>query len=266
MFHKIALTLFFILMPLPVSAWEGSWQERPEVSALFESAGVAGTFVLYDRESGRMTGHDRARAETRFLPASTFKIPNSVIGLSVGAVADVDEPLPYGGGPQMVKAWEKDMGLREAIKVSNVPVYQELARRIGPERMRAEIRRMGYGNGEIGSQVDLFWLEGPLKISAVEQVLFLSRLAGGELPQSREAQARVREILLVESGPGWSLYAKTGAAMRVQPGIGWWVGWVEKGGRIYPFALNMDLNDFDADGPKRMTLARAALKASGILD
>ena len=32
------------------------------------------------------------------------------------------------------------MSLRDAIKASNVPVYQELARRIGLERMRANVR------------------------------------------------------------------------------------------------------------------------------
>ena len=258
-----ATLLAFMLLFCSAPAWGQQWQDSPEIAALFEKAGANGTLVIYDVEAGRLIGYNQERAWTRYLPASTFKIPNSVIGLSTGVVADVDEALPYGGKPQMIKAWEKDMGLREAISISNVPVFQELARRIGPERMRAEIQRMGYGNGEIGSRVDLFWLEGPLSISAVEQVLFLARLARGELPQSREAQEQVREILLVENGPDWALYAKTGTAMRARPGIGWWVGWLEKGDKIYPFAVNLDLNDLDTDGPRRMELARAAFKLLG---
>ena len=79
---------------------------------------------------------DEARAKKRFTPASTFKIANSLIGLDVSAVKSVDEVLPYGGKPQRIKEWERDMGLREAIKMSNVAIYQELARRIGIERMR----------------------------------------------------------------------------------------------------------------------------------
>lgn len=111
----------------------------------------------------------------RFLPASTFKIPNSLIELSVGAVRSVDEVLPYKGPSQpFVKAWAKDMGRREAISLSNVPIYQELARRIGLDRMRENIVRMDYGNKEVGASVDSFWLSGPLKISAVEQALFLA--------------------------------------------------------------------------------------------
>ncbi|MDR1038202.1 MAG: class D beta-lactamase [Deltaproteobacteria bacterium] len=266
MFGKVTMIMVIVFLASPASAWGQHWKDQPEISGLFEKAGVTGTFVVYDHEAGRLTGHNQAMAETRFLPASTFKIPNSVIGLSVGAVADVDETLPYGGKPQLIKAWEKDMGLREAIKISNVPIYRELARRIGLERMRSEVQRMNYGNGDVGSQVDSFWLDGPLSISAAEQVLFLDSLAKGELPQPKEAQAAVRDILRIESGPDWSLYAKTGTSMRKRPGTGWWVGWLENGDKIYPFAINLDINDLDTDGPKRMDLARASLKLLGLME
>ena len=33
----------------------------------------------------------------------------------------------------------------------------------------------GYGNRKVGSQVDLFWLDGTLRISADEQVEFLKQ-------------------------------------------------------------------------------------------
>lgn len=75
------------------------WQDSPEVAQLFKNAGVNGTFVLYAVTAQRLIGHDQARAEKRFVPASTFKIPNTLIGLSVGAVKNVDEVLPYGGNP-----------------------------------------------------------------------------------------------------------------------------------------------------------------------
>jgi beta-lactamase class D len=118
-------------------AQAADWEENPQVSDLFRSAGVSGTFVLYDVTAQTYRGHDKTRAERRFVPASTFKIPNSLIGLSVGAVKSVDEVLPYKGDPQpIIKAWAKDMGLREAIALSNVPIYQELARRIGLDLMR----------------------------------------------------------------------------------------------------------------------------------
>lgn len=240
------------------------WQESPAVAQLFREAKLRGTFVVYDVAADRYTGHDRARAETRFAPASTFKIPNSLIGLSTGAVKSVDEVLPYGGKPQWMKAWERDMGLREAIRISNVAIYQELARRVGLERMQAGVRQLGYGNGEIGQVVDRFWLDGPLAISAMEQTGVLARLAQGRLPFPEEAQAAVRQITLLEQGPGWQLHGKTGWADSSTPAIGWWVGWVKQDDKVYAFALNIDMSQL-SDAPKRIELGKASLKALGLL-
>ena len=251
--------------PAPAPAQALRWRQEPAVEILFRRAGRPGTFVLYDRERGLMRGHDRRRAETRFTPASTFKIANSLIGLSVGAVANVDEVLPYrSNDPPFSPAWERDMGLREAMAVSNVPIYQVLARRIGLERMHQGVVRLGYGNEQIGTQVDRFWLRGPLAISAVEQTLFLNRLARTGLPFPTAAQRAVADITVVERGEGWVLHAKTGWQNGPGAGVGWWVGWVEKGERVYPFALNLDLGG-RADADLRQSLGRAALKATGVL-
>ncbi len=255
-------TLVILLLASPTSALE--WQDSPRVTQLFQDANVHGTFVLYDVTAQRVIGYDATRANTRFVPASTFKIPNTLIGLSVGAVKDVDEVLPYGGKPQLIKTWEKDMSLREAIPLSNVPIYQELARRIGLDRMRESVSRLDFGNGEIGTVVDTFWLVGPLKISAVEQTRFLARLAQETLPFPQPPQASVREIIRLEQGDNWTLYGKTGWANAPNPGVGWWVGWVQKGERVYAFALNLDIQNA-ADASKRIELGKASLKALGVL-
>ncbi len=253
-----------VMLLLGNSAHAVDWQDSPEVEKLFNHAGVQGTFVLYDAAEDRFIGHDRARAETRYVPASTFKIANSLIGLSVGAVKDVDEVLPYGGKPQPYGTWEQDMSLRAAIKISNVPIYQALARRIGLESMQDGVDEIDYGNGEIGSVVDKFWLEGPLMISAVEQAQFLARLAQDELPFPKEIQAKVRDIVQLEQNDHWILYGKTGWAGAVKPNIGWWVGWVQKGDKLYSFALNIDIQQA-SDAAKRIELGKAGLKALGVL-
>src|SRR4051812_7725084 len=111
-----------LLFPQPLSAH--TYQKVPELVKCFEDEGVVGTFVLFDPVTDTMFVSDQARATKRFVPASTFKIANSLIGLDTGAVKNVDEILPYGGKPQRIKEWEHDMGLRDAIKISNVPIYQ----------------------------------------------------------------------------------------------------------------------------------------------
>jgi len=258
---------FAVLIALAVSLSSlsaRSYREVAELKKFFEEQGVAGTFVLYDVATDTMLVSDEARAKKRFTPASTFKIANSLIGLDVGAVKDVDEVLPYGGKPQRIKAWEQDMGLREAIKISNVPIYQELARRIGLERMRAGVKKLDYGNMEIGSVVDRFWLDGPLAISAVEQTEFLSRLVAGKLPVSAGALSAVKEITLLEKTATYELHAKTGWFVNKTEQLGWWVGWVERENKVYPFALNFDITK-DDDAAKRVPIGRECLKALGKL-
>ena len=256
--------VLMVALLLASNADASQWTDSAPVTQAFKDAGVTGTFVLYDVSADRYTVHNRARAKVRYVPASTFKVPNTLIGLSLGSVASVDEVLPYGGRPQPLAVWEQDMSLREAIKVSNVPVYQELARRTGLKRMREQVAKLDYGNGTIGTVVDKFWLVGPLKISAVEQAVFQARLAQDKLPFPKTAMAGTREIMLTEKTPGYSLYSKTGWTDASVPGTGWWAGWVQKGDRVYAFALNIDIVG-DADGPKRVPLGKASLAALGII-
>lgn len=248
-----------LLVPLcPLSA--RSYREAPELERFFTDKGVQGTFALLDPATDTIIVSNKARAKQRFTPASTFKIANSLLGLDTGAVKSVDEVLPYGGKPQRFKTWERDMNLRDAIKASNVPIYQELARRIGLDRMRAGVKKLGYGNMEIGNVVDRFWLDGPLAISAVEQTEFLGRLVEGKLPVRAEAVRAVKEITLLEKTETYELHGKTGWVFEAKQQIGWWVGWVERDGKFYPFALNMDMKE-DDDAAKRIPIGRDCLKA-----
>lgn len=263
-FKSIFRIVPFSIIVFFTAATAAEWKESKIVEDIFKASGVTGTFVLYDVSNDEYTGFDPQRANTRYIPASTYKIANSLIGLTIGAVKGVDEILPYGGGEQFIKAWENDMSLRDAIKISNVPIYQELARRIGLERMQENVRKLNYGNMDIGPVVDQFWLGGPLAISAVEQAKFVSELAQRNLDFPIKHQQAVIDILEIEKTDSWSLHAKTGWQTATDPGIGWWVGWVKREGKIYTFALNLDMDEI-VDAPKRIELGRAALKALKVL-
>lgn len=239
-------------------------KEDPALKQPFLDRKLPGVFVLYDPAADTMIVSDAKRANERFIPASTFKIVNALIGLDAGTVKNVDEVLPYGGKPQPFKDWERDMNLRDAMRVSNLPVYQELARRTGKEKMTAAVKRLGYGNQDTGKTVDRFWLEGPLRISAVEQAEFLFRLTHGKLPVKPEAAAAVKDITLIEKTDAWSLHGKTGWVFPGPPQTGWWVGWVERGGESYPFAVNIDMAGKE-DIPKRLEIGRECLKLLGKL-
>jgi beta-lactamase class D len=238
--------------------------ERADLEAVFTENALAGTFVLYDVATDHLTLVNATRAQTRLVPASTFKIANTVIALETGVVKDENEIIPYGGKPQPFKQWEKDMSMREAIALSAVPIYQELARRIGLERYREWLARLDFGNRQTGEIVDTFWLDGPLEISAVEEARFVARLAQQKLDATTRSQSIARDIIRIESRDGKVLYGKTGWRFSSTPNLGWWTGWVERDGKISAFSLNIDM-PFASDAPKRVTVGKIMLSKLGIL-
>ncbi|MFN3855688.1 MAG: penicillin-binding transpeptidase domain-containing protein [Phreatobacter sp.] len=230
----------------------------------FRAEGVTGAFALLASDGGETILVDPPRARRRYVPASTFKIPNTLIALETGAVRDVDAIVPYGGVASRNPAWNRDMSLREAMPISNVPVFQQVARRVGLPAYRDWLTRLDYGNRATGERVERFWLDGPLAISALEEARFNLRLARGDLPASAQAMGLTRDIVRLESAGGATLHGKTG--WFVKPGetsIGWWTGWVERGSRVHAFALNIDMPQL-AMAPKRLAIGRAILKATGL--
>lgn len=259
--HIIYGVFLFIMQTNFIYAME----ENTQIKTLFKAADVNATFILYDLQTDAIVGYDKVRAEKRYLPASTFKIANSLIGLATGTVKTVDEPIPYDGpADPFIAAWKHDMGLREAIALSNVHIYQELARRIGLTQMKKHLKELHYGNEALGEHVDRFWLDGPLEISAVEQVLFLKSLVQETLPVSKSIQQDVKNILLLEETVGYRLYGKTGWQNAPGKGIGWFVGWVENSDGTYIFAFNMNMTD-PSDGAKRINLSKACLRTLGLI-
>lgn len=211
--HLVLLMLVVVAAAAPAlqaSAQNKDTKVRTDLVAVFKEQGVVGTFVVYDVLNDQTTLVNPDRASMRFIPASTFKVANSLIALETGAVKNENEIIPYGGQPQTIKAWERDMSLRDAIPISNVPIYQQIARRIGLDRYREWLARLDYGNRNVGTVVDQFWLRGPLKITAIEQAAFMARLSQQTLKAAKRWQLVVRDIIRLERNDAFTLYGKTG--------------------------------------------------------
>lgn len=219
---------------------------RPELERHFHRYGARGVFVLHDPAAGRRVRSDAELAARRLIPASTFKIFHSLVALETGAVADAEEVIPWDGVDRGSRVWNQDQTLRTAFQRSAAWAFQTLARRIGEERMRTWLRRVDYGNAEVGGGIDRFWLDGALRISADEQVEFLRRLDAGELSFSPRTVAIVRDIMTLEEMPEYTLRGKSGWARPEGEGglqIGWLVGWVERGPERHYFALELETDD-----------------------
>ena len=260
------LALFTFLAALARSESASVLEVDPAFGAPFAARETTGVFVALDARTGRTVTNDSTRAAARYLPCSTFKIPNSLIALECGVVASVDTVIPWDGMERWNKAWNRDTAMRDALPRSTVWFYQELARHVGAERMQAWLQRLGYGNADIGGGIDRFWLDGALRISALEQIDFLRRFRDHQLPFRPEVQAAVLEILIADHRDGWVLRGKTGTALEGERGLGWYVGWVETPqGPVY-FALNLDTDRAGAlDSRPRREIAYEALIHLGAL-
>ena len=241
--------------PAPVVAAD-ALEERPDFARAFDAAGVMGTLVVYDPADGRTLVHDAERARERLLPASTFKVLNSLIALETGVVADTNEAFRWDGTERSIPQWNRDHTLATAFENSVVWAYQDIARRIGEARMEDYVARARYGNADIGGGIDRFWLTGDLRISALEQVDFLRRLHERRLPFAERTVQLVEGIMVEERRGGATLHAKSGWAALddldpPQTDIGWYVGFVEQDGQAVYFALNVDLERPEQAGARK---------------
>ncbi|HHP7246013.1 MAG TPA: class D beta-lactamase [Elainellaceae cyanobacterium] len=235
----------------------------------FQDLGIEGSIIIYDLNLNQTYQHNPDRNATLFLPASTYKILNSLIALETGVIANDLAILTWDGVERFVPAWNRDLNMRTAFSLSAVWFYQVLARRIGHDRMQQWVTEVGYGNGTIGSAGDIgtFWLTGDLRITPEEQIQFLQRLYNNELPFSEEVIATVKDIMIVEQTPDYTIHVKTGWAGLGEPGqpqIGWYVGYLEQADNVYFFATNIDIRN-DDDAQARAAVTRRSLETLGLL-
>ena len=252
-------------LTLRPAAAQSQVELKPELAEVFHEARTEGTFAALVK--GRMVMTDEGRARTGYLPASTFKIPHALIALETGVVAYTDkEVIRWDGVPNEIEEWNRDHTLRSAMAHSVVPVFQQIANRIGSERMKHYVDAFDYGNRDIGgAPLDKFWLEGNLRISALEQIKFLERLYRDDLPVGKHNIARVKDILPEEKTDDAVIRFKTGALRKDdKPALGWLVGWAERGGEPAIFAMNIDIHGMPHLA-QRLAMSRAILKRIGAI-
>ncbi|HBY52451.1 MAG TPA: class D beta-lactamase [Bacteroidales bacterium] len=237
-----------------------------------------GGFSIYDLKTDHYFQYNSEQCKKRFSPCSTFKIPNSLIGLETGVIADTGFVIKYDSilhprdtfqlTNEPFKHWYEDLSLKRAIKYSCVWYYQELARRVGSERMKNMVSRLDYGNNDISSGLDSYWLCGSLEISIDEQIAFLKKLYSHQLSGfSDKNQEAVKGIMLNEITPEYKLYGKTGSGdCWDNKVIGWYVGFVETESGTRIFAMNIIVNDFsDLKSNFRIELTKKILKELNII-
>ena len=215
----------------------------------FDEQKADGTFALFNNGNGRFTFYNLPRyRDSAFLPASTFKIVNSLVGLQTGVISGDNMVIKWDGVQRSNPAWNKDLSMYEAFRVSAVPYFQEVARRIGKDTMQHWLDTLSYGTVKIKGPVDSFWLDNSLKIKPDEQLGLVKRLYFNQLPFFTPYQETVKKAMLFEDKPAYRLSYKTGLGDKENGRqMSWIVGWIEENRHPYFFVLNMEAKDSTAD-------------------
>lgn len=233
---------------LAIALWLPAVAQEIDVGPSVSAAGAkteSTTIVIQRLSDGQLWIANPDRAQRRFSPASTSKIPHSLIALENGLAAP-GSVFEWDGVPRSNRIWNQDHTLQTGFHNSVVWVYQSIARTAGQRVMFDGLESFDYGNANVGAvdQITTYWLDDTLKISALEQVEFLSDLALERLPLSAATYAVANDIMVSDASSNWIMRSKTGwRYSETEMDIGWFVGWLVCASETYVFALNVDMPD-----------------------
>lgn len=244
----------------------------------FDSNHVTGTFGMFDNAQGQFTVYNLSRfKDSAYLPASTFKIVNSLIGIETGRIASEKMIIKWDGtvrkypNGDTASLWNKDLTMEDAFKTSAIPYYQEVARRIGKDTMQHWLDSLGYGSrygkSKITSNIDTFWLDNSIKVTADEQLGLVKKLYFNQLPFQKRTQDIVRKLMAQDTTAKYRLYYKTGWGFKEDGnGLGWTIGWIEENKHVYFFALNIEGPHNTNMTPVRLNILKSILKQQGFFE
>lgn len=249
--------------------------QEPELKKFLDAEQVEGCFGMFDNGQGQFTIYNMPRyRDSAYLPASTFKIFNSLVALGTGRIFSDTVVVPWDGvirtGPSgdTMNHWNKNMDMREAFATSNVGFYQEMARRIGRDTMQKMLDSIGYGNKKIGPEIDRFWLDNSLKIKPDEQLGLVKKLYFRQLSFQNREQEIVKDLMIQEKTDKYILAYKTGWG-QLENGhqLGWLVGWIEENKHPYFFVLNIESANPNIDMvAARLNIVKNILREKGFFE
>jgi beta-lactamase class D len=237
-------------------------------------------FEMIDNTHDQAFIYNLERCSRRMSPASTFKVFLSLAALESNVALDENLMIAWNKIPTGKPEWDKDMTMREALKVSSEPYFKELAKKMGAVEMQKWLDTIRYGNKRIGQDIESCWVNDTLLITPDEQVGFMKKLYFDKLPMSQRSQRIVRNMLLQEETAEHKLYFKTGTKLNGNQSLVWLVGFIERketqkgvvtkkeetNSRPYFFAMNYE-TAFDslATREKRIEILKDILKERQIL-
>tara|TARA_R110002111_G_scaffold44689_4_gene81320 strand:- start:1436 stop:2155 length:720 start_codon:yes stop_codon:yes gene_type:complete len=224
-------------------------QER-RIEDLYKLNNITGS-LLIESVDGKISYQHQVNDKETFLPASTFKIPNTLIILEEGLIKDQSEIIQWDGKTREYARWNQDQTLKTAFQYSCVWCYQRYARRIGDEKYHSYLRQFNYGNLLTGNDIARFWLDGDLRVSVKDQIKFLRKLYAEDLPIQQRHIKTLKSIMLSEQNEHYQVWSKTGWSGKE----GWYVGYLVTDNQTWFFANHIEIDKkSDLELRKKLTM------------
>jgi beta-lactamase class D len=233
----------------------------------FDKYGVDGCFVLYNQADNEYIKYNSNLCDTGYIPASTFKIPHSLIALEEKIIQDTIEIIKWNGHEWPNEQWNHDQTLKTAMKYSCIWVYIGFAEQIGIDKYNKYVDSFDYGNKDLSGPPTYFWLAGEFKISANQQIDFMRKFYSYKLAISRQYIDIVKDIIVIEQTDSYKLSGKTGGGLLTDTDyIMWLVGYIEKDNKPYFYAMNFKTNDYNKTSQVRYELTKDILRELKLME
>ena len=216
--------------------------EAMDLSSYFK--GTDGTFVLYDTVSDQYQIYNQELSTKRISPDSTFKIYSGLFALEEDIIHNDASGQKWDGTTYSFDTWNKDQTLATAMQNSVNWYFQNLDIQLGYQKLYSYYKKISYGNCNLTAGINYYWAESSLKISPVEQVMLLSNLLENKWAFEEENVQAIKNSLFISDTAIGRLYGKTGTGVvNGQSSNGWFIGFLERGERVYCFATNLQNAD-----------------------
>lgn len=230
-----------------------------------------GALEILDPQSKLSFRVNMPRLQERLPPCSTYLIAHFAIALGTGVLKDgasqiAFDPSKYPGSESWPKAWARDQTVDTALKDSVQWYAQELSTRMGAARLEQNLKRIKYGNADISGGIDKFWQSSSLRLSSFEQIDFLRNFRDGKLGFNPRITKALQDAMVIERTPDYTIYGKYGSCpMPDGTYLGWLVGYVERPGKVWYYALNLDGKSLADFAGVRLEIVKGSMQELGFI-
>jgi len=237
-------SVFMLISFLAFACSPNNVKNDPKIVKMLDSAKVNGTFALMENGSGQFTITNLTLyKDSSYAPLNTFFAIPTLIGLDKGYIK------------HDTISW---------VSLDSVNYYNALIEKIGRPAILKIVDSLHYGKGIVSNDLNSFWKNGSLVITADEQLGFIKKLYFGQLSFQKKSQNIFKKMILKEDNANYQLSYILGSDKTTVPSF-WILGYVEENKHPYFFVMHLETKNTQFDNENVVLLLKSILLQQGFL-